>query len=209
MIADISMRAVRAVVMIVAIFFLKEAHPASVWWNAFSVTDLDSWSPGLWTIDAYIGGMVIYSNGDIGTGGMYSYSDGWVSYWVYASAGDSLAVFEDYEALPLAADLAFTSENAIGGDNINAHRDSEGALYLAIIAKFGLEDPTYYYGWVHLQDKTILESALSEMPLIVGTGQVIPEPSSGLLLLIGVAGLALKRKSSQFQKLPMMKGNTE
>ena len=57
----------------------------------------------------------------------------------------------------------------------------------------GLEDPTYYYGWVHLQDRTILESALSEMPLIVGTGQVIPEPSSAVLLLLGFAGLALRR----------------
>ena len=194
MIANFSMRAVRAVVMIVAIFFLKEVHAASVAWNAFYVTDWDSWSPGLWTIDFPLGGMIISSDGDIGSGGIYSYGN-WVSYWVYASAGDYLAVFGDYEAMPLAADLAFTSENAISGDNINAHRDSEGSLYLAIIAKEGLEDPTYYYGWVHLQDKTILESAYSDMPLIVGTGQVIPEPSSGLLLLIGVASLALRRKS--------------
>ena len=194
MIADFSMRAIRAVVMIVAILFLKEAHSASVWWNAFSVTDYDDWSPGMWSIDSYIGGIVMDSNGDIlAEGSMYSSYGDLVSYWVYASAGDTLAGFGDYEAMPLAADLAFTSENAIGGDNINAHRDSEGTLYLAIIAKEGLEDPTYYYGWAHLQDRTILESALSEMPLIVGTGQVIPEPSSAVLLLLGFAGLALRR----------------
>ena len=194
MIADFSMRAIRAVVMIVAILFLKEAHSASVWWNAFSVTDFDDWSPGMWSIDSHIGGIVMDSNGDIlAEGSMYSSYGDLVSYWVYASAGDTLAGFGDYEAMPLAADLAFTSENVIGGDNINAHRDSDGKLYLAIIAKEGLDEPKYYYGWVYLQDRTILESALSEMPLIVGTGQVIPEPSSAVLLLIGFAGLALRR----------------
>lgn len=113
---------------------------------------------------------------------------------MYADAGDSLAAFEDYAALPLAADLAFTSENAISGDNLNTHRDSDGKLYLAIIAKEGQNDPKYYYGWVYLQNKTILESALSEMPLIVGTGQVIPEPSSAILLFVGCAVLVLRRK---------------
>ena len=193
--ADFSMRNVRAVVMLVAVLFLKETHSASVEWNTFYVTDWDSWWPGSWTIDSSLGGMAINSNGDIDAGSsIYSAGD-WVSYWVYASAGDCLARFGDYAALPLAADLAFTSENAISGDNINAHRDSDGKLYLAIIGKEGQDDPKYYYGWVHLQDKTILESALSEMPLIVGTGQVIPEPSSAGLLILGIAGLALRRKS--------------
>ena len=197
MIADFSMRAIRVVAMIVAILFLKEAHSASsIEWNAFYVTDWDSWSPGLWTIDFPLGGMTIRSNGDIGAdSSIYSYGN-WVSYWVYASAGDSLAEFADYAALPLAADLAFTSENAISGDNINTHRDSDGKLYLAIIAKEGRDEPKYYYGWVYLQDKTILESALSEMPLIVGTGQLIPEPSNWVLLLLGFAGLALRRQRS-------------
>ena len=137
------------------------------------------------------------SNGDIlADGSMYSSYGDLVSYWVYASADDTLAGFGDYEALPLAADLAFTSENAISGGNINDHRDSDGKLYLAIIAKEGQDEPKYYYGWVYLQDKTILASALSDMPLIVGTGQVIPEPSSAVLLLLGFAGLALRRRKA-------------
>ena len=78
----------------------------------------------------------------------------------------------------------------------SALMDSDGKLYLAIIAKEGRDEPKYYYGWVYLQDKTILESALSEMPLIVGTGQLIPEPSNWVLLLLGFAGLALRRQRS-------------
>ena len=142
---------------------------------------------------------MISPNGDIGAeGSTYSFGN-WVSYWAYATAGDALATFEDYESLPLAADLAFTSEDAISGENINTHRDSQGRLYLAIIAKEGAVDPKYYFGWVYLQNKTILSSALSGMPLYVGTGQVIPEPTSALLLLLGCAGLALRRKRALLQ----------
>ena len=195
MIVDFLLRSVRIGIMLVAFLFLKEAHSSFIEWNAFAVTDWDSWWPGLWTIDSSIGGMGINSNGDIvADGSIYSSGD-FGSYWVYASAGDSLAGFGDYAALPLAADLAFTSDNAIGGENINAHRDSDGKLYLAIIAKEGQDDPKYHYGWVCLQDKTILASALSDFPLYVGTGEVIPEPSSALLLLFGFAGLALRRRA--------------
>ena len=188
------LRVFRAGFLLAAALVSWSAHSASVEWNAFAVTDWDSWWPGLWTIDSSIGGMGINSNGDIvADGSIYSSGD-FGSYWVYASAGDYLAGFGDYAALPLAADLAFTSDNAIGGENINAHRDSDGKLYLAIIAKEGQDSPKYHYGWVYLQDKTILSSALSDLPLYVGTGEVIPEPSSGVLLLLGVAGLALGRK---------------
>jgi len=194
MIADFLMRSIRTGIMLVAILLLKEAYSSSIEWNAFAVTDWDSWWPGLWTIDSSIGGMAINFNGDIVADGSIYTSGNLVSYWVYASAGDSLAGFGDYAALPLAADLAFTSDSAIGGENINTHRDSQGKLYLAIIAKEGDVEPKYYYGWVHLQDKTILASALSESPLYIGTGQVIPEPSSGMLALLGFVWLMLKRK---------------
>ena len=194
MITNFSYRALRAGFLLAAVLVSWNAHSASVEWDAFAVANWDSWTPGVWSITFSLGGMTINPNGDIGAlGSMYS-SGNWVSYWVYATAGDALATFEDYEALPLAADLAFTSEDAIDGENINTHRDSQGRVYLAVIAKEGAVDPKYYYGWVYLQDKTILSSALSDLPLYVGTGEVIPEPTSGVLVLVGLAGLALRRK---------------
>lgn len=194
MIANFFLRIRRAVILLAIVMAFCDAHSASIEWDAFAVANWDSWTPGLWSIEFPLGGLTMSPNGDIGAAGStYSYGN-WVSYWVYATDGDALAVFEDYEKLPLAADLAFTSEDAISGENINTHRDSQGRLYLAIIAKEGDVEPKYYYGWVHLQDKTILASALSESPLYVGTGQVIPEPSSGTLALLGFVWLMLKRK---------------
>ena len=57
------------------------------------------------------------------------------------------------------------------------------------------------FGWVQLGVKNgeieILSSAmnLSGAPILTGAG-AIPEPTSGLLLLLGVAGLALRRRKS-------------
>ena len=192
MIAKFISRTRLAAIVLAAVLSAGDAHSASIEWDSCYIAYWDSWSPGLWSIIFPAGGMTIDANGDIATG---IYSQGsWVSYWVYATFGDALASFEDYAVRPLAADLAFTGEDAINGDNINTHRDSDGRLYLAIIGREGQDDPTYHYGWVELQGTTILSSAYSDMPLIVGTDQVIPEPSSALLLLLGCAGLALRRR---------------
>ena len=70
------------------------------------------------------------------------------------------------------------------------------SYYLAFVeARF---DEPLHYGWVHLgmaEDSRIvlLGSAmdLDGDPIVVGA---IPEPSSGVLLLLGVAGLAMRRR---------------
>ena len=192
MIAKFISRTRLVAIVLAAVLSAGDAHSASISWNAFYVSDLNEFSPGLWTIDSPLGSMAICGNGEIGYG---IFSQGsWVSYWVYSTYGDALASFEDYAARPLAVDMAFTGEDCISGDNINTHWDSDGKLYLAIIGWEGQENPKYHYGWVELQGRTILSSAYSDMPLIVGTDLVIPEPSSALLLLLGCAGLALRRR---------------
>ena len=123
------------------------------------------------------------------------------AYWVYASYGDALATLADYQQKPLALDSTFTGDSIVAGDNINSHRDDNGFLYLSVIVRSG-GIPPYFWGWALLQGQTVVESALSDMPLVVGTGQVIPEPSSALLLLVGGAMLALKRRRANLLNPP-------
>ena len=59
-------------------------------------------------------------------------------------------------------------------------------------------DPRYAYGWAHVSvngdmSLSLLGSAMSldGSPLVVGA---IPEPSAGVLLLLGLAGLVLRRR---------------
>jgi hypothetical protein len=57
----------------------------------------------------------------------------------------------------------------------------------------GAGETTYYAAFV--TDTTFGASDWADVPSGGGTGDV-PEPTSGLLLLLGVAGLALKRKNA-------------
>ncbi|MBR2837928.1 MAG: PEP-CTERM sorting domain-containing protein [Kiritimatiellae bacterium] len=78
-----------------------------------------------------------------------------------------------------------------------------GTLYVAYA---GLAiDNTHYYGWLELlvkeEELSLVSSALTYSPgLIVGTGDfaAIPEPSAGVLLLIGLAALALRRQRESY-----------
>ena len=84
--------------------------------------------------------------------------------------------------------------------------DPQESIYLAFstIAYDDQTTPYPVYGWVEISASgdapTVLSSAwdIDGGAMIVGGGAV-PEPTSGLLLLIGMAGLALRRKSTSTQ----------
>ena len=74
----------------------------------------------------------------------------------------------------------------------------EGEEYYLVLAGKGCD--VYYTSWVNFAVEdgaiSIIGSAVSDGSLYVGGGAVtIPEPSGGLLLILGVAMLALKRKT--------------
>ena len=159
-------RTILAIAFLICCFV---AHGASIEWGMFTVTDWDLWAAGRWSVDG-VASIMFQSDGSVvetsyGSPGM---SGG--AYWVYASYGDALATLADYQQKPLALDS-----------------------YLSVIVRSG-GTPPYFWGWALLQGQTVVESALSDMPLVVGTGQVIPEPSAALLLLVGGALLVLRRR---------------
>ena len=95
----------------------------------------------------------------------------------------------------MAADVEYTiGEVVLSGADFNGHEcpASEGHTYLAVLGFNGV----HYYGWVEMDGMTVVSSAITaDGPLVIGTGIfAIPEPAGGLLVLLGVAALALRRR---------------
>ena len=91
----------------------------------------------------------------------------------------------------------------VGGDII----EDSNSFYLAFVAEnwddyvAKVENPHVWYGWANCAVKSdgsldVLASGinLDGGPVRIGGGSATPEPSSGLLLLLGWAALGLRRK---------------
>ena len=124
-----------------------------------------------------------------------------LSCWVLAYADD--VVNESYIQ---SGQLVFDGIEGVGinnkyGESISI--ENGDSIYLAFIAPLisdvsrGYEYDSKLYGWVELKadnnEVSVVGSAFSELPVIVGAG-VIPEPTSALLLLFGIGTLALRRR---------------
>ena len=119
------------------------------------------------------------------------------AYWVLAEWGDvvddSLLASRD-----MVLDAYYSDRSKIEYDSVFVPMNER--FYLALIV-----DDADYYGWLAIDvdsrgELWLAQSVLSTEPgIVVGampepTIEPTPEPSSGLLLLIGVAGLALRRR---------------
>jgi len=109
--------------------------------------------------------------------------------WVVAEGGD--AVDDSYISTGhLVLDAYYTDTSKIEYHTMSAAKGS--TFYLALVV-----DDADYYGWLAIDVDSsgglhLAHSALSTEPgIVVGA---IPEPSSAVLLLLGFAGSALRRK---------------
>ena len=111
--------------------------------------------------------------------------------------------------------FALTGAGTIAAQVLGNH-NTDDALYTAMLAEGATYKPTYYYEATYttkdgvysyagtsaagtqisnLPSQAItLTSKFDETGSWTYTANAVPEPTSGLLLLLGVAGLALKRK---------------
>ena len=181
---------------------------ANILWNTVEILDFTHWEDGLYLVDAPLpfapSVWLVSKDGKdaiVDAEGTLNIDEGG-SYWVYSFYGDTLTSFDDYLQRDLLADAYYTNEDVTTpGKNFAGHEDREhnGHTYLAIIGysndQWDTHDHIDYYGWVEMDGMSVVSSALtSDGPLKVGTGEVIPEPSCGLLLFVGIAALSLRRK---------------
>ena len=99
-------------------------------------------------------------------------------------------------------------EDVYSSDDLSAGGtavENSGDFYMAFkasevifVSGVGYEEGESWYGWVHVSvddelNMTLLGEGINLYggPVVVGA---IPEPSAGMLLLLGLAGLALRRR---------------
>ena len=206
--------------IVFAIFVCRSAMGANVAWNGFGMMDMSAFTGK----NTYLVGcdgadgrfcaeviLTLVGDGNhrtvTGSGGV----DGFSGKWIVASLGAVIdAVCFGSVSDPLVAtELAVSSGTPV-------QVDVPGTYYLAVQvetltdADVGFADASRYtgeflYGWVALAlDEygmpTIQASAidLDGGPMVVGGGaytDATPEPSAGLLFLIGLAVLGLRRRT--------------
>ena len=180
-------------------FFLaaNTCFGANVLWNTFEINDFSSWHQGAWVLGSglpYAPSVGFYGDGAVWVEGGFN-ADGGGAYWVHSVLGGGLSPFCEYAGRRPLADAGDTGKPVVAGEGV-----SGGHEYLAIIGyTSNIFDPTAsietYYGWVELEGNTVIASAITAVgPLRIGTGDVIPEPSGGLLFLLGGAALVLRRR---------------
>ena len=183
-------------------------HAINVEWNQMKAVDAEVWDTGpLWQI--WGDSNALYA--EI----MVTYDGGILSASHYMGGGSTIWVKQMSEGTTINEEsMARTSEGYFYQSTMyDSHIESDysidisdsRSIYLAfkVIAYDDQSNPFPVYGWVEVSapmpgsEPKILPSAWDTDggAMIVGAGAV-PEPTSGLLLLLGVAGLALRRKST-------------
>ena len=193
------------------------AHGSGVQWGCFTIADVD-WGGGGYSLQYTLGYSPYPEAGYTVTKGTlnkrtltfvpeYSNCGDNATFWATAVANTILDADWADQATPL-MDLGYTKDYTSGG---TVTLNSSQSAYIAFVGKsLWMEDgqSDYYTGWIQIKNNKgeieIVSSALAiGSALAVGTGDTYafsktplptPEPTSGLLLLVGAAGLALRRR---------------
>ena len=210
----------QGLILCCVLFFASCAGAAGVSWGVFSVADYN-WGAG----DATSGHSICYyDNGSENHGitpeagftiskknailweltftANYSNAGANATFWAKAAAGTILTWDWMNSQKPL-LDMGLGEYSSEGTLTLLNNKSA----YIAVFGDSWNPDPAerYYTGWVEIRNVNgeivIDSSALSFSSLRVGSGETfdglnaIPEPSSALLMLIGLGLLGLRRKT--------------
>ena len=169
-------------------------------WSELRVTESFYYSYGFDpTIWLYVSG--VESDFTIGT---YDFEDtlsSFVGNWLVADDGDVASEATTRHQGNYLNHAKIDGETGYTTYNLNGTAPQDYYLIFAVenLSDYNnnVPDPRYAYGWAHFSvnddmSLSLLGSAMSidGSPIVVGA---IPEPSAGVLLLLGLAGLVLRR----------------
>ena len=206
------MKFVRTIILLAFSLVAFCCEAGEVRWNVFDLTDtgsmfyppLDGQAAGYYGEDITPEIGFFYNRNQQGR--ITSLSASWTfmncganaNTWVLANYGDELITSADF----LAKTSVFENDINVPARGTEFYLAFKGILF-AYDEQTGMTESDYY-GWVNLgvsrtDGLYVNGSAISiGAPIAVGSysALAIPEPGSGLLLLLGVAGLALRRRKA-------------
>ncbi len=176
--------------MLAAVAMAASVQAASVWWTCTGVKDSTSTA---------VSGVAYFLTTD-----MLSYSD------AQALAGKGADAFtaalgSAYSYSGTSGAFGKTSANAVSNDALGLTGGNDYTAYLMIFDTATITDESNYYltatkGFTALEGATDVASvkwgsqSTASQAAGAWTSVNVPEPTSGLLMLIGLAGLALRRR---------------
>ena len=176
--------------MLAVVVMAATTQAASVWWTCTGVKDSSATA---------VSGIAYFLTTD-----MLSYSD------AQALAGKGADVFKAalesaYSYTGSAGAFGKTSANAVSNEALGITGGTKYSAYLIIFDTASITDESNFY-LTATKDFTALEGATDVASVKWGsqsgsttigawsTVSDVPEPTSGLLMLVGLAGLALRRR---------------
>ena len=205
----------RIIIVVVAFVLCMCSNAASARWGGINISNNESFLHNYMCY--WLGGGVYGENGEYGrihtsiyghieTGGLhlkqFDFSGEMMEptfcWWALALYGDivSETTFSSLNQIEL---FSGTEPEDIGGTLVENPEDFYMAFKVSEVLKgsTGYEEGMSWYGWVHVTVDENLEMTLlgADINLYGGAVMVgaIPEPSGGILLLIGAAVLGLRR----------------
>lgn len=209
----------RAVFAVVVLIWCNATFASSAYWTGVNLSN-SGWNPGLGAQEYHIYGDIY---GDTGHTWLLSEFFGHkengglrlkhldfssepmeptFNWWVLAHYGDIVGA-DTFGSMTHIEDVYSSDDLSTGGTLI----ENPGDFYMAFktcesifVSGEGDVPGESWYGWVHVSvddelNMTLLGEGINLYggPVVVGA---VPEPSAGLLLLVGLAGLALRRPTT-------------
>ena len=182
------------------------ANAASYLWGLTSAADEEPGQSGTYldggTAMLFLGTIAQTATGE-GSGIDAKYNLDFSGLTHIATAGQDASNYDfgvtvyDPSTVPSSDDITLTPQAytlvLFKDSGVTDYENYEGYYYVYTSTSTKTQDPVTGNDYV---DLTTSEPVLADMWATAAPAEAIPEPTSGLLLLLGVAGLALKRKKA-------------